>query len=39
MNYWTELGWLVIPMVSIEIGFALLMCAISHAMDRKHRRP
>lgn len=35
MNYWSELGWMVVPMSGIEIGFALLMCYISQAMDRK----
>ncbi|ADU63287.1 hypothetical protein Daes_2281 [Pseudodesulfovibrio aespoeensis Aspo-2] len=35
MNYWSELGWMAVPMSGIEIGFALLMCYISHVMDKK----
>ncbi len=37
MNYWTELGWMAIPMAGLEIGFAILMCYVSHALDQKHR--
>jgi hypothetical protein len=34
MNYWSELGWMIIPMCGIEIGFALLMCYTSHLFDK-----
>jgi len=34
MNYWTELGWLVIPMVAVELGFTLLMCLGSHYLGK-----
>ncbi|MFH1913418.1 MAG: hypothetical protein ABIK45_03980 [Pseudomonadota bacterium] len=37
MNYWSELGWMVIPMAGIEISFAILMCYISHTLDKKRR--
>lgn len=37
MNYWTELGWLVIPMVAIEVGFALLMCYGSHILSKRNK--
>jgi hypothetical protein len=33
MNYWSELGWMVLPMSGIEIGFAILMCVISQKID------
>jgi hypothetical protein len=36
MNYWSELGWMVLPMSGIEIGFAVLMCYVSHLIDRKN---
>lgn len=35
MSYWTELGWLVIPMTGIEIGFALAMCYGAHLLDKR----
>ena len=35
MNYWTELGWIMIPMNAIEIGFALIMCWVNHKLDQR----
>lgn len=35
MNYWTELGWIVIPMLVVEVGFALLMCYGSHRLSKR----
>jgi len=35
MNYWTELGWIVIPMNAVEIGFAIAMCLLAHLLDKR----
>lgn len=35
MNYWTEFGWMIIPMNAIEIGFALIMCYVTSLLDKK----
>jgi len=35
MNYWSELGWIVIPMNAIEIGFTLIMCYGAHLLDKR----
>lgn len=35
MSYWTELGWMVLPMNAIEIGFALAMCYVAHRLDKR----
>lgn len=35
MNYWTELGWIVLPMNAIEIGFALAMCIGSEMLSKR----
>lgn len=37
MNYWTELGWMIVPMTGIEIAFALIMCLGSHLLDKRNR--
>jgi hypothetical protein len=37
MNYWSELGWMVLPMSGIEIGFAILMCFISQRIDNNNK--
>ena len=26
MNYWSELGWIALPMTAIELGFTFAMC-------------
>lgn len=37
MNYWSEMGWMVAPMVAIEIGFTLIMCYGSYLLDKNKR--
>jgi len=36
MNYWSEMGWIVLPMNAIEIGFTLIMCYIALRLDKKN---
>lgn len=38
MNYWTELGWIIIPMDAIEIGFAVVACWIGVRLDKKRMK-
>jgi hypothetical protein len=35
MSYWTELGWMIIPMNIVEIGFAMAMCLMANRLDRQ----
>jgi len=35
MNYWTELGWIIIPMNAVEIGFTIAMCWVTHLLDKR----
>lgn len=37
MNYWTELGWILIPMNGIEAGFAVGMCMLANFLDKQKR--
>lgn len=37
MNYWTELGWLVLPMNGIEIGFTVAMCFVTSLLDKRRK--
>lgn len=37
MNYWSELGWIVLPMNGIEAAFAIGMCLVSNFLDRRKR--
>jgi len=35
MTFFTELGWLVFPMLAIEFSFTFLMCYIAHRHAQK----
>ncbi len=35
MNYWTELGWIIIPMNAVEVGFAIGMCLMATYLDKR----
>jgi len=35
MNYWSELGWVILPMNAIEIGFTIGMCALVKFLDSR----
>ena len=37
MNYWTDVGWIIIPMNTIEIGFTLAMCWLTHRLDQRKK--
>lgn len=38
MNYWSELGWIIIPMNIVELGFTGIMCFAAHMLDKKYRK-
>ncbi len=35
MNYWSEVGWITIPMDALEIGFAIAMCLVARFLDKQ----
>ncbi len=37
MNYWSELGWVILPMNAIEIGFTFMMCLIVTQLDKRKK--
>ncbi len=36
MNYWSEMGWMILPMAAVEIGFAMIMCFVAHQLDKRN---
>lgn len=35
MNYWTELGWIILPMMAVELSFTVIMCLGAHWLDTR----
>lgn len=38
MNYWTELGWIILPMNAVELGFTAGMCFLAHWLDKRKKQ-
>lgn len=38
MNYWSEFGWMIIPMNIVEISFTCIMCFTAHILDKRRKK-
>lgn len=35
MNYWTEMGWIILAMNVVELGFTAAMCFLAYWLDKR----
>lgn len=35
MNYWTEMGWIILLMNVVELGFTFVMCFVAYWLDNR----